>query len=119
MSIPTAEYTADTADAAARIDIEIIYAQPDSVWRQTMQLPPSSTIHDALAASFFFEQFPDYPAASLTVGVYGQQCSPDRLLKHADRVELYRPLIFDPMESRRRRAHHRQRKKQQVKMSRV
>src|SRR3546814_10501406 len=41
------------------------------------------------------------------VGVYGQECTLDRVLTDGDRVEIYRPLVFDPMESRRRRALHR------------
>jgi putative ubiquitin-RnfH superfamily antitoxin RatB of RatAB toxin-antitoxin module len=40
--------------------------------------------------------------------VYGERCDARRVLREDDRVELYRPLVFDPLESRRRRAAHRQ-----------
>ena len=40
--------------------------------------------------------------------MFGQACEFDRVLADQDRVEVYRALVFDPMESRRRRAVHRQ-----------
>jgi putative ubiquitin-RnfH superfamily antitoxin RatB of RatAB toxin-antitoxin module len=39
--------------------------------------------------------------------VYGRACAPDHVLQDGDRLEIYRPLDFDPQESRRRRAAHR------------
>ncbi len=45
------------------------------------------------------------------MGVYGQRCRDDYILADGDRLELYRPLQFDPKESRRRRAMHKQRVK--------
>ncbi len=42
------------------------------------------------------------------MGVYGERCDARRVLCENDRVELYRPLVSDPLESRRRRAAHRQ-----------
>jgi putative ubiquitin-RnfH superfamily antitoxin RatB of RatAB toxin-antitoxin module len=44
------------------------------------------------------------PIAGLEIGVYGRRCEADTPLCDGDRVEIYRPLNFDPMESRRRRA---------------
>jgi len=37
-------------------------------------------------------------------GVWGRPASPDTRLRDRDRVEIYRPLIADPKEIRRRRA---------------
>ena len=38
------------------------------------------------------------------VGVFGEVCGPERLLKDGDRLELYRPLIADAKTARRLRA---------------
>lgn len=38
------------------------------------------------------------------VGIFGKKKSLDTVLRDGDRVELYRPLLADPKESRRRRA---------------
>lgn len=98
-------------NAAALIDVELVYARPESVWRHTLRLVSHSTVRDALELSGFFDQFRDYRIDTVTVGIYGQMCALDRKLKHDDRIEVYRELVFDPMESRRRRAKHRQNKK--------
>ncbi|NYT82440.1 RnfH family protein [Alcaligenaceae bacterium] len=89
------------------IRIELVYAEPAGVWLKPLVLPQGSTVGDAIAASDFSIRFPDYPMQELKVGVYGQLCDTERPLSDSDRVEIYRPLVFDPMESRRRRALHR------------
>lgn len=89
------------------IRVELVYAEPAEVWLKPLVLPKGSTVGDAIAASGFSSRFPDYPMHGLKVGVYGRLCDTERLLSDLDRVEIYRPLVFDPMESRRRRALHR------------
>ena len=83
-------------------------ARPDSVWRHALQLAQHSTVGEALALSGFFNRFPEYSEASVQVGIFGKACALDHQLVHNDRLEIYRELVFDPMESRRRRAQHRQ-----------
>jgi uncharacterized protein len=89
------------------LTIQIIYAEPARVWHKTLQLAAGSTVGQAIAISQFAQNNPAYPHDNLKVGIFGQQCDTDRLLIDGDRVEVYRPLVFDPMESRRRRAIHR------------
>lgn len=117
MSIPTAEETNRQTDVDGLIRVEIIYARPEGVWRRQLQIAASSTVQQALVLSRFFDEFPDWNSETVQVGIYGQQCTLDRVLNNHDRIEIYRPLVFDPMESRRRRALHRQRTAQQGKMS--
>jgi len=38
------------------------------------------------------------------LGIFNKLRGPDTLLRDHDRVEIYRPLLVDPKESRRRRA---------------
>ncbi|WP_334323110.1 RnfH family protein [Gilliamella apicola] len=38
------------------------------------------------------------------IGIYGKRCNLNDLVKNGDRIEIYRPLINDPKEIRRRRA---------------
>jgi len=104
------ECTDDSGSAAPdQIDVEIVYAKPETIWRRNLQLAAGTVVRDALTYSGFFEQFSDYSVDTVQVGIYGQACSLDRPLVCGDRIEVYRPLVFDPMESRRRRAQHRQR----------
>lgn len=106
----TAEPNGDSESAAlGLIDISIVYAKPEAIWCRNLQIADGTTVRDALTDSGFFDQFPDCSIETIRVGIYGQLCALERTLAHGDRVELYRPLVFDPMESRRRRARHRQR----------
>jgi len=81
-----------------------------SVWQRALDLPSGATVADAVRASGFAAQFPGRDAWQSGVGVYGKQCQPDTPLADGDRVEIYRPLAFDPKVSRRRRAEHRRAK---------
>jgi len=97
--------------ATDAVRVQLVYAPgPGQAWLQTLDLPPGSTLAQAVSASDFSQSFPDYDLAGLQAGIYGQRCEPERELADGDRVEIYRPLVFDPMESRRRRAVHRQKR---------
>jgi len=92
--------------------VQVIYADVEQIWRRSLQLAPGATAGAALSASGFFRHFPCHAPESVRIGIYGRLCTMDTRLNDNDRIEVYRPLIFDPMESRRRRARHRQRIKQ-------
>ena len=89
------------------MQVTLAFASPQGVWRQLLTLPLGATAAEALAASEFAGRFPEYTDHPLAMGVYGERCDPARVLREGDRLELYRPLVFDPLESRRRRAAHR------------
>lgn len=91
--------------ANSSIPVEILYITPEQQWRRQLNLPEGSTVEQALATSQVYDELPE--TQELAVGVYGEQVSMTRQLQPFDRIELYRKLVFDPMESRRRRALHR------------
>lgn len=90
----------------ASLQVELIRAWPDRVWRQSLQVAPGATVQHALQASDLFQIFPELKGQDLSVGIYGRVVQTDEALSDGDRVELYRPLHFDPKESRRRRVAH-------------
>ncbi|MYN12178.1 RnfH family protein [Pusillimonas sp. TS35] len=91
------------------VHIQVMYAAgPTSIWTASLTLPMGACVSDAIEASGVLSQFPALHEAPLQAGIYGQACTLSRMLADGDRVELYRPLNFDPMESRRRRALHKQ-----------
>ncbi|MGS1116193.1 RnfH family protein [Castellaniella sp. UC4442_H9] len=89
------------------MQVTIAFAAPSGPWRQQLQVPAGTTVGEALSLSAFAREFPEFTDHLPVLGVYGERCEPSRVLHEADRVELYRPLVFDPQESRRRRAVHR------------
>ena len=88
--------------------VHIAFAAPARLWRRTLDVPEGATVGQALALSGFAAEFPEFTDHPPATGVYGERCDACRVLREDDRVELYRPLVFDPLESRRRRAAHRQ-----------
>ncbi|HVP86672.1 MAG TPA: RnfH family protein, partial [Casimicrobiaceae bacterium] len=43
--------------------------------------------------------------ARCPVGIFGRRVERGRILSDGDRVEIYRPLVAEPRDARRRRAH--------------
>ncbi len=41
---------------------------------------------------------------SIHIGIFGNKCSLNTILKPGDRIEIYRPLLLSPNEARRLRA---------------
>lgn len=92
--------------AAEALRVTVCHAWPQESWQQSLTLPPGATAGQAVEASGFASRFPGIDPWDAGVGIYGRRCRPDTVLQDGDRVEIYRPLDFDPMESRRRRAAH-------------
>jgi putative ubiquitin-RnfH superfamily antitoxin RatB of RatAB toxin-antitoxin module len=85
------------------IQIEIVYADADRQILRKVKIAADSTVADALLVSGIFAVLPvDFVPAGL--GIFGHTVKPATRLRDGDRIELYRPLLADPKESRRRRA---------------
>ena len=82
--------------------IEVVYALPQKQERVSLDLPPDSTVLDAVQASGLLQRLPQVELGR--VGVWGRQVTPETRLRDRDRVEIYRPLIADPKAVRRERA---------------
>ncbi len=86
------------------LDIEVAYAAPDREIIIALRLARGSVARDAIEQSGVLRQAPEIDLARNKIGVYGKIVAPDYVLHPHDRVEIYRPLIVDPKEIRRRRA---------------
>ncbi len=84
--------------------VEVAYALPERQWLFLLDLPVGSTAGEALRQSGL-DQETSLPEA-VELSVFGRPCRRDTVLTDGDRVEVLRPLVFDPKESRRRRAAH-------------
>ena len=85
------------------MQVEVVYLLPDDQTVAALELIDGATVADALAAVAEIEPFASLALDQLPVGVYGQRVDRDRVLQSGDRVELYRPLLIDPREARRKR----------------
>lgn len=99
-------------DMAVSTQTVLIYAHsPEVVWQHVLEPTEGMTVEQAIESSGFEAQYPDVDWRAGGVGIFGKRVKPDDRLKPGDRLEIYRTLVFDPKESRRRRALHRQRQK--------
>ena len=62
-------------------------------------------IADALQAAAADERFRGLDLGSAAVGIFGRAAPRDQPLEDGDRVEIYRPLLEEPKQARRKRAH--------------
>ena len=86
------------------MNIEVLLAWPRNAELVNLRLPAGSTVQQALEASGLTQKHPDLDFSAFKLGIYGKLCKGDTMLRDRDRVELYRPLIADPKEVRRKRA---------------
>lgn len=89
---------------ADSITIEIAYALPQKQELVRLDLPAGSTVQQAIDASGLRQKHPEIDLAKNKVGVFGKLTRLDAPLRDRDRVEIYRPLIADPKEVRKKRA---------------
>jgi uncharacterized protein len=89
---------------AETIQVHVCYAVETREFIRTMQVPPGTTIGQAIEQSGVLEAFPDINLSTAPVGIYAKKKTLDTVLRERDRVEIYRPLVADPKDSRRRRA---------------
>lgn len=87
----------------APLAVEVAYAVRGEQVLVSLEVKPGATVRQAIAQSGITQRFPHLDLAHGKVGIFGKLVTPDRALKTGDRVEIYRPLIADPKEARRRR----------------
>lgn len=90
--------------SAANVSVEVIYALPAQQPLMRVQLPEGATVEEAIRASGVLDAFPEIDLARNKVGIFSKLVKLDETVRDRDRVEIYRPLIADPKEVRRKRA---------------
>jgi putative ubiquitin-RnfH superfamily antitoxin RatB of RatAB toxin-antitoxin module len=86
------------------IMVEVAYALPKQQLIIPVNVADGTTAEAAVLASGIMEKFPEIDLAANKLGIFGKLVKSDTVLRHLDRVEIYRPLIADPKEVRRQRA---------------
>jgi len=85
-------------------EVEVSYAQPDEQIIVPLKIAPGTTLEQAILQSGILNRFTGIDLAKNKMGVFGKVAKKDVPLKPGDRVEIYRPLIADPKEARKKRA---------------
>lgn len=86
------------------ISIEITYALPDKQTLLSISVSKGCTVQQAIQQSGILDMHHDISLDVNKVGIWYKTTKLDTVLNDGDRVEIYRPLIADPKEIRKRRA---------------
>jgi uncharacterized protein len=87
-----------------KIKIELVYALPHEQTLLKLEVPKAATIAEAIKLSGILEKYPEIDLEKGKFGIFGKLSKADAVLREKDRIEIYRPLIADPKEVRRKRA---------------
>lgn len=85
------------------LEIEIVYGLPNMQMIVSKTVSDGTTAREAALNSGLEQMFPEIDLASSPLGIFGKKVKDDTPLRNGDRVEIYRPLLIDPKEARRRR----------------
>ncbi len=94
------------------IQVEVAYAKPEEQVIIPLEVEAGTTLEQAIKLSGILEQYPEIDLAQNKTGIFGKIAKADTELREKDRVEIYRPLIADPKESRRKRAEKKEKQDQ-------
>ena len=96
----------DDAQESALINVEVAYASPAEQRVIACHVKRGETMLSAVIQSGILSEFPQIDLEKSALGIYGklENSRSLRLLREGDRVEIYRPLLIDPKEARKKRA---------------
>jgi uncharacterized protein len=84
--------------------VEIAYALAEEQVIISIKVPTNFDVKQAIEKSGIQKKFPGIDLSKNKVGIFGKKITLDQPLNDRDRIEIYRPLILDPKEMRRKRA---------------
>ena len=91
-------------EAHKSIRVEVVYALPEACWSRSLELAEGATVASALAV------IGTEALAALAgvdpgrIAIFSRPVRAESVLRDGDRIELLRPLVADPKQSRRARA---------------
>ena len=86
------------------IEVEVVYALADEQIVVPLRVSAGTSARDAVRLSGLGDRYPAIASGACALGIYGRIVKGDTVVAPGDRVEIYRELVADPKQARRRRA---------------
>ncbi|MBE3656669.1 RnfH family protein [Vibrio navarrensis] len=86
------------------IHVEVVYALPQEQRVLKLVVKQQATVEEIIRQSGVLELYPEIELSKNKVGVFSRMVKLDATVRDKDRIEIYRPLLADPKEIRRKRA---------------
>ena len=84
--------------------VEVVYAYPERYFLKKLTLENPITIQNAIVQSGVLEKYTETDLRQNKVGIFSRTTKLTDMVENGDRIEIYRPLIADPKEIRRKKA---------------
>ena len=95
----------------SEINVEVTYALPQHYFLKKICVPEGCNVQSAILQSRVLQRYQEIDLRENKVGIFGRLAKLTDILREGDRVEIYRPLLADPKEIRRKRAAQQQEQK--------
>ena len=90
--------------AQSKIQIEVVYGLPTRQELITIMVEDGTLLEQGIIESGILNAFEEIDLSINKVGIWNRSAKLTDTLRDLDRIEIYRPLIADPKEVRKRRA---------------
>ena len=84
--------------------VEVVYGVPTKQKILTITTADDTSVEQAINESNILAIFDEIDLLKSKVGIWNKACKLTDIVEDGDRIEIYRPLIADPKEVRKRRA---------------
>jgi len=91
-------------EISSTISIEVVYGLPHKQKLLALPVEQGITVEQAIIESGMLGLFTEIDLSVNKVGIWNRAVKLSQVLEDLDRIEIYRPLIADPKEVRKRRA---------------
>lgn len=89
---------------SSMIHVEVVYALPHEQRVLKLVVNQQASVEEIIRQSGVLELYPEIDLEKNKVGVFSRLVKLDSTVRDKDRIEIYRPLLADPKEIRRKRA---------------
>jgi hypothetical protein len=94
----------DETEGTEKITIEVVYGVSHKQRILTLLVDEGTQVEQAIIESGIIKLFPEIDLNVNKVGIWNRTVKLSEPLSDLDRIEVYRPLIADPKDVRKRRA---------------
>ncbi|TMM42496.1 RnfH family protein [Colwellia ponticola] len=98
------DVTGDERVVDEKVTVEVVYGVPHKQKILTILVTADTTVEQAIMASGIIDLFPEIDLSINKVGIWNRAVKLSDEVNDLDRIEVYRPLIADPKDVRKRRA---------------
>jgi putative ubiquitin-RnfH superfamily antitoxin RatB of RatAB toxin-antitoxin module len=94
----------DKLTNSTTIKVEVVYGLAHKQKLLSLPIGKGSTVEQTIIESGMLSLFPEIDLTENKVGIWNKAVKLSHIVEDLDRIEIYRPLIADPKEVRKRRA---------------